>query len=63
MTVKSMHSITKEQFHRYTKLQLTGRVNMEDTERVAALAGLRQETIFAIRYHYEKLLVLYGESS
>lgn len=47
--------ITKEQFDRYIKIQLSGRINMTDIVRGAKLTNLTEEEYENIIFNYKEL--------
>jgi hypothetical protein len=51
--------VTKEQFHRYVRLQYQGRFNMNHPD-VETVAGLSSDVIKKIMCDYEDLLEKYG---
>lgn len=53
--------ISKADFHRYVRLQRSGRENMADRFRVAVICGLREEEVKEIQDRYEELKDKYGD--
>jgi hypothetical protein len=52
-------TISEAEFHRYLRVQESGRVNMGDEEAVAVLAPLDQEKVREIKRNYAALLKRY----
>ena len=52
---KEFDDVTKEQFERYVRVQMSGVTNMFDTTTVSRISGLQQKTIFKIMNNYGEL--------
>lgn len=54
--------VTKDQFHRYVRLQMGGQYNMSDLPVVSALCGLQDDEVKYIQANYVDLEKKHGLS-